>query len=468
MEEKEKTKGQQLAEELTFSKKNVYESADDEKMQKIFDYAEGYKAFLNAAKTEREAVRRGVAMAEAEGFRAYTLGEKLQPGDCRYYNNRDKNLFLFRVGEENLEEDGIRILAAHIDSPRLDLKQNPLYEDSGMGFLKTHYYGGIKKYQWTAIPLALHGVVVTADGKNVDVVIGEDSADPVFYVNDLLPHLAQEQMARTMASAIPGESLNILVGGIPFADDKADNKIKLNILRILNEKYGICEEDFISAELCAVPAFPARDIGFDRAMIGAYGHDDRVCAYPEITAILAAKETKHTVMSILADKEEIGSIGVTGMQNCLLRDMIDLISTARGACPAVVRAHSMCLSADVNAAFDPNFPEVNERRNSAMISCGTTMSKFTGSRGKSGTSDASAEFVGKVRRIFAENGVMWQTSELGKVDCGGGGTVAMFLANMNIDTVDLGVPVISMHAPYEVVSKADLYTTHEAFVAFLK
>lgn len=468
MEEKEKTKGQQLAEELTFSKKNVYEAADDEKMQKIFDYAEGYKAFLNAAKTEREAVRRGIAMAEAEGFRAYTLGEKLQPGDCRYYNNRDKNLFLFRVGEENLEEDGIRILAAHIDSPRLDLKQNPLYEDSGMGFLKTHYYGGIKKYQWTAIPLALHGVVVTADGKNVDVVIGEDSADPVFYVNDLLPHLAQEQMARTMASAIPGESLNILVGGIPFADDKADNKIKLNILRILNEKYGICEEDFISAELCAVPAFPARDIGFDRAMIGAYGHDDRVCAYPEITAILAAKETKHTVMSILADKEEIGSIGVTGMQNCLLRDMIDLISTARGACPAVVRAHSMCLSADVNAAFDPNFPEVYERRNSAMISCGTTMSKFTGSRGKSGTSDASAEFVGKVRRIFAENGVMWQTSELGKVDCGGGGTVAMFLANMNIDTVDLGVPVISMHAPYEVVSKADLYTTHEAFVAFLK
>lgn len=468
MEEKEKTKGQQLAEELTFSKKNVYEAADDEKMQKIFDYAEGYKAFLNAAKTEREAVRRGIAMAETEGFRAYTLGEKLQPGDCRYYNNRDKNLFLFRVGEENLEEDGIRILAAHIDSPRLDLKQNPLYEDSGMGFLKTHYYGGIKKYQWTAIPLALHGVVVTADGKNVDVVIGEDSADPVFYVNDLLPHLAQEQMARTMASAIPGESLNILVGGIPFADDKADNKIKLNILRILNEKYGICEEDFISAELCAVPAFPARDIGFDRAMIGAYGHDDRVCAYPEITAILAAKETKHTVMSILADKEEIGSIGVTGMQNCLLRDMIDLISTARGACPAVVRAHSMCLSADVNAAFDPNFPEVYERRNSAMISCGTTMSKFTGSRGKSGTSDASAEFVGKVRRIFAENGVMWQTSELGKVDCGGGGTVAMFLANMNIDTVDLGVPVISMHAPYEVVSKADLYTTHEAFVAFLK
>ena len=468
MEEKEKTKGQQLAEELTFSKKNVYEAADDEKMQKIFDYAEGYKAFLNAAKTEREAVRRGIAMAEAEGFRAYTLGEKLQPGDCRYYNNRDKNLFLFRVGEENLEEDGIRILAAHIDSPRLDLKQNPLYEDSGMGFLKTHYYGGIKKYQWTAIPLALHGVVVTADGKNVDVVIGEDSADPVFYVNDLLPHLAQEQMARTMASAIPGESLNILVGGIPFADDKADNKIKLNILRILNEKYGIREEDFISAELCAVPAFPARDIGFDRAMIGAYGHDDRVCAYPEITAILAAKETKHTVMSILADKEEIGSIGVTGMQNCLLRDMIDLISTARGACPAVVRAHSMCLSADVNAAFDPNFPEVYERRNSAMISCGTTMSKFTGSRGKSGTSDASAEFVGKVRRIFAENGVMWQTSELGKVDCGGGGTVAMFLANMNIDTVDLGVPVISMHAPYEVVSKADLYTTHEAFVAFLK
>lgn len=463
----EKTKGQERMEELAYSKKNVYEVYDAERIKKIFDYAEGYKAFLDAAKTEREAVRRGIEMAEAAGFTAYTLGEELKPGDCRYYNNRDKNLFIFRIGEEDLEKDGIRILAAHIDSPRLDLKQNPLYEDSGMSFFKTHYYGGIKKYQWTAIPLALHGVVITADGKQVDVVIGEDEGDPVFYVNDLLPHLAQEQMTKTLSNAIPGESLNILVGGMPFADEKADNKVKLNVLNILNEKYGITEADLLSAEISAVPAFRARDIGFDRALVGAYGHDDRVCAYPEMTAIFET-ETKHTVMSILADKEEVGSAGVTGMQNCFLQDMIDLICAARGARPAVVRAKSMCLSADVNAAYDPNFADVYERRNSAMISCGTTMSKYTGSRGKSGTSDASAEFVARVRRMFEENGVVWQTSELGKVDGGGGGTVAMFIANMNIDTVDMGVPVISMHAPYEVVSKADLYTTHEAFCAFLK
>ena len=463
----EKTKGQERMEELAYSKQNVYEVYSAEKIEKIFEYAEGYKAFLDAAKTEREAVREGIAMAEKAGFRAYKLGEALKPGDCRYYNNRDKNLFIFRIGEEDLEQDGIRILAAHIDSPRLDLKQNPLYEDSGMGFFKTHYYGGIKKYQWTAIPLALHGVVITADGKSIDVVIGEDESDPVFYVNDLLPHLAQEQMTKPMASAIAGESLNILVGGMPFADEKADSKVKLNVLHILNEKYGIKEADFMSAELSAVPAFRARDIGFDRALIGAYGHDDRVCAYPEMTAIFET-ESKHTVMSILADKEEVGSAGVSGMQNCFLKDMIDLICAARGANPALVRANSICLSADVNAAYDPNFADVYERRNSAMISCGTTMSKYTGARGKSGTSDASAEFVARVRRMFEESGIVWQTSELGKVDGGGGGTVAMFLANMNIDTVDMGVPVISMHAPYEVVSKADVYTTHEAFCAFLK
>lgn len=463
----EKTKGQELSEKLSYTKKNVYEAADEARRQEIFEYAKGYMAFLDAAKTEREAVRRGIAMAEEAGFTAYTLGDPLKPGDCRYYNNRGKNLFLFRVGDEDIEANGIRILAAHIDSPRIDLKQNPLYEDSGMAFFKTHYYGGIKKYQWTTIPLALHGVVTKADGSTVEVVIGEDDSDPVFYINDLLIHLSQEQMSRTLANAIPGESLNILVGGLPFADDKVSDKIKLNVLNFLYEKYGMTEEDFISAELTIVPAYKARDIGFDRALIGAYGHDDRVCAYPEITAILGCR-SHHTVMSILADKEEIGSVGVTGMQNRLLVDIIAEISRALGADPIIVRNHSMCLSADVNAAYDPNFPDVYERRNSAMLSCGTTMSKYTGARGKSGTSDASAEFVGRIRRIFAENGVQWQTSELGKVDAGGGGTVAAYLANMNIDTVDMGVPVIAMHAPYEVVSKADVYTTHEAFVAFLK
>ncbi len=463
----EKTKGQLRAEELSYKKENIFENASEEKIEKIYAYAEGYKAFLDAAKTEREAVCEGIRMAEAAGFSAYTLGDQLKSGDLRYYNNRDKSLFLFRIGTRDMEKDGIRILAAHIDSPRLDLKQNPLYEDSGLAFFKTHYYGGIKKYQWTAIPLALHGVVIKADGERVDIVIGEDDRDPVFYITDLLPHLAQDQMTRTLASAIPGESLNIVIGGAPFRDDAADNKIKLNVLHILDEKYGIKEEDFISAELSAVPAFRARDIGFDRALIGAYGHDDRVCAYPEISAVLET-DTEHTVMAILADKEEIGSYGVSGMQSCLLRDMIELLASAAGKNPILVRAKSICLSADVNAAFDPNFPEVYERRNSAMLSAGATMSKFTGSRGKSGTSDASAEFVGRIRRVFSEYGVSWQTAELGKVDGGGGGTVAMFIANMNIDTIDLGVPVISMHAPYELVSKADVYATYEAFLAFLK
>ncbi len=464
----EKSKGQLLQEELAYKKKNAFEEADEERRAAMFAYAEGYKAFMDASKTEREAVKAGIAMVEAAGYTPYALGDALRPGDKKYYNNRGKNLFVFRIGEEDLAQNGIRIMAAHIDSPRLDLKQNPLYEDSGMGFMKTHYYGGIKKYQWTTIPLALHGTVVRADGTTVDIVVGEEETDPVFYINDLLPHLAQEQMSRTMAQAIPGETLNLLVGGLPYADDKIDSKVKLNILALLHEKYGITEEDLISAELVAVPAFKARDIGFDRALIGAYGHDDRVCSYPELTALLACPDTPHTSMAILADKEEIGSVGVSGMQNCLLQDMIDAIATARGADPAVVRAHSLCLSADVSAAYDPNFAEVYEKRNSAMLSCGVTMCKYTGARGKSSSSDASAEFVGRIRRIFAAHNVLWQTSELGKVDVGGGGTVAAYLANMNIETVDVGVPVISMHAPWEVISKADLYTTHEAFVAFLQ
>ena len=337
-----------------------------------------------------------------------------------------------------------------------------------MGFLKTHYYGGVKKYQWTAIPLALHGVMVKADGEVVEVKIGEDDTDPVFYINDLLPHLAQRQSQEPLGSAISGETLNILVGGLPYACDDVSDKIKLTVLSMLHDKYGVTEEDFLSAELSLVPAFKARDIGFDRALIGAYGHDDRVCSYPAVTALLDNDDTKRTVMVVLADKEEVGSVGLTGMQSDVLVDLITMISTACGADPIVVRSRSKCLSADVNAAYDPNFADVYEKRNSAMLSCGTCLSKYTGSRGKSGTSDASAEFVGFVRRLFNENGVIWQTSELGKVDAGGGGTVAMYIANHNIETVDLGVPVISMHAPYEVVSKADVYSTYKAFCAFVK
>ncbi len=456
-----------LSEKLTSKKVNIYDAASDDKKAKIFDFAEGYKAFLDAAKTEREATNYAIAAAKANGYSEYKFGQALNPGDKKYYNNRGKSLFVFRIGSKPILEDGIKILAAHVDSPRLDLKQIPLYEDSGMAFLKTHYYGGIKKYQWTAIPLALHGVVIKADGSEVNICIGDEAGDPVFYINDLLPHLAADQSQKPLGSAIPGEALNILVGGMPLKEGEGDGSIKLNVLNILNEKYCITEADFISAELSAVPAFNARDIGFDRALIGSYGHDDRVCAYPMLRSMFDT-DTDSTVLGILADKEEIGSIGTTGMQSMILLDMIRVISDACGCSDIAVRAASKCLSADVNAAFDPNFAEVYEKRNSAMISCGTTMSKYTGARGKSGTSDASAEFVGHIRKIFEENGVDWQTSELGKVDGGGGGTVAAYIANLNIDTVDLGVPVISMHAPYEVVSKADVYSTYEAFNAFIK
>ena len=464
----EKSVGQEMLEKLSYKKKNVFEEASPEKLAAIFDYAKGYMKFLDDAKTEREATEVAIELARANGYTEYKLGDKISVGDKKYLNQHGKSVILFSVGENDVETDGIRILASHIDSPRLDLKQVPMYEEGGMGFLKTHYYGGVKKYQWTAIPLALHGVMVKSDGEVVNVKIGEDEGDPIFYINDVLPHLGQKQAAEPLGTAISGETLNILIGGLPYADKDVSDKIKLTALSLLHEKYGVTEEDFLSAELSLVPAFKARDIGFDRALIAAYGHDDRVCSYPALTALFDNADTKHTVMVVLADKEEIGSMGVTGMQSAFLVDVIDEIARNLGKNGIVVRSNSKCLSADVTACFDPNFADVYEKRNSAMISCGTTMSKYTGARGKSGTSDASAEFVGFVRRLFAENGVIWQTAELGKVDAGGGGTVAMYIANQNIETVDLGVPVISMHAPYEVVSKADVYSTHEAFCAFVK
>ena len=457
----------ELFDKLSYKKKNVYEVSSPEEIKAIYDYNVGYAKYLDDAKTEREATEATIAIIEAQGYTEYKLGDKLSVGDKKYYNQKGKSIFAFKVGSRNLEEEGIKILAAHIDSPRLDLKQVPLYEDSNMGFFKTHYYGGVKKYQWTAIPLALHGVIVKADGTSVKVVIGEDETDPVFYINDLLPHLGARQSQEPLGTAISGETLNILVGGLPYADDDISEKVKMTVLSLIYEKYGVIEEDFLSAELCVVPAFKARDIGFDRALIGAYGHDDRVCSYPAITALLDT-ETESSVLVVLADKEEIGSVGLTGMQSDLIVDLIDKIAAQLGKDGAIVRSKSVCLSADVTAAYDPNFADVYEKRNSAMVSCGTCMSKYTGARGKSGTSDASAELVGYVRRIFEENGVIWQTAELGKVDAGGGGTVAQYIANHNIETVDIGVPVISMHAPYEVVSKADVYSTYKAFCAFVK
>ena len=379
-------------------------------------------------------------------------------------------MYLIKVGTENIAKDGIRIIASHIDSPRLDLKQLPLYESEGVALGKTHYYGGLRKYQWAAMPLALHGVVALKDGTTVQVKVGEDESDPVFYISDLLPHLAAKQNQKPLGNAIEGEQLNIWFGNIPYtaATEDDEKTVKNHVLHLLNDKYGITEADFMSAELSMVPAFKAKDVGFDRALLGSYGHDDRVCAYPAWKACLDETSDRHPVMIVLADKEEIGSEGTTGMQSAIFTDLIDELAAAFGVSAAAVRAHSKCLSADVTAAYDPNYPEVCEKTNSVFLSCGAGMMKFTGARGKSGSNDANAEFLAYLRNLFDENGVVWQTGELGKVDEGGGGTVAKFIAKFNIDTVDIGVPVISMHSPWEVVSKADLYENYLAFKAFIQ
>lgn len=452
--------------DLTYKRKNVYALADESELKAISDYAEGYKKFLDNGKTEREAVSETIEMIEERGYNAYTLGDQINPGDKLYYNNRGKGLFILRAGSADVAKNGVRILVAHVDSPRLDLKQVPLYEKAELAYLKTHYYGGIKKYHWLTIPLALHGVIVLKDGRKVDVKVGENDNDPVFYITDLLPHLSQELNTKTIASGFEAENLNLLVGGIPVKDVDKDS-VKKGVLAILNAQYGITEEDFLSAELEAVPSSKARDVGFDRAFVASYGHDDRVCAYPEITATLDA-DTDQTVLCILADKEEIGSEGNTGMQCILIKDIIDEIAKSYGVNPSVVREHSMCISADVTAGYDPAFASAFEDMNVGFVNRGVAMNKFTGARGKSGSNDASAEYIGFLRGVFEKENIIWQTGELGRVDLGGGGTVAKFIANMNIDTVDMGVPVLSMHAPNELISKADLYMAHKAFSAFVK
>ena len=449
---------------LRYEKKTVYELAGAKVVDEAYEYAKNYVKFLDAAKTEREAVVESVRIAEAAGYRAWNFGDAIKAGDKLYYNNRGKNIFLMRIGTENIN-NGIRITAAHIDSPRLDLKPVPLYEEHGMSFFKTHYYGGVRKYQWLAMPLALHGVVVKQDGTVVDVVIGEDETDPVMYITDLLPHLARAQGGKTLNDVFQAEKLNILVGSRPV-DGEDKDAVKAGVLNYLNEKYGITEEDFLSAELSIVPAAKARDVGFDRSMICAYGHDDRVCAYPSLTAMIDSTDTTHTSMCLLVDKEETGSDGVTGMQSSLIVDVIAEIAKALGGNEAAVRANSKCLSSDVTATFDPNYAEVYEHRNSSLIGCGVCLCKYTGSGGKGGTSDASAEMVGWTRRFLNEAGVVWQISELGKTDVGGGGTVAKYMANHNIDTIDIGVGVLSMHAPYELIAKVDLYEAYRAFRAF--
>lgn len=463
----QKTASELLKEKLSYKPDNGSKNLSIEEIAAADAYCEDYKVFLDNAKTEREAVKAAIDMAQKAGFVPFDRNAPLKAGDKVYYNNRGKALILAVIGTRPIT-DGVTIAAAHIDSPRLDLKPNPLYEDSELAYFDTHYYGGIKKYQWTTIPLSLHGVVVRADGSSVIVNIGEGENDPVFCITDLLPHLGREQMKRPAGEIVRGEDLNLLIGSRAFRKDDESESVKLNILNILYEKYGIIETDFLSAELEIVPAFKARDIGFDRSMIGAYGHDDRVCAYPAITSLIACGTPAYTAVTILADKEETGSNGSTGMQGAFLTYFIDDLAAAFGAKGHHVLSNSICLSADVNAALDPIYPDVMVRSNAAQVNYGVCITKYTGGGGKSGTSDASAEYMGMIRQLLDADNVLWQIGELGKVDAGGGGTVAKFIAQLDVETVDMGVPVLCMHAPYEVVSKIDVYMAHKAFLATMK
>ncbi len=463
-EKKELTRGEQLRRALTYQKKNGYDRLQTGELEAIEAYCSGYKQFLDGGKTERECVDRTIALAETAGFRPYVRGMELKPGDKVYRSNRGKAVMLAVIGRKDLDQ-GVNIGAAHIDSPRLDLKQNPVYEADELAFFKTHYYGGIRKYQWVTIPLELHGVVALKGGNVVRVSVGNGEGDPLFTIDDLLPHLGAEQSKKTLGEAIPGESLNILIGSRPLADDEGSDRVKVAVLELLNRKYGIVEEDFISAELCAVPAFRASDIGFDRSMIGAYGHDDRVCAYAALAALLQLDTPERTAVCMLADKEEIGSEGVTGMKSASFDTFMADLCAAQGVLPRACYEKSFCLSADVTAAYDPNFADVYEKRNSAFVNYGMGLCKYTGARGKSGASDASAELVAYVRKVLDGAGVAWQMAELGKVDAGGGGTVAAYMAERNIDTLDAGVPVLSMHSPFETVGKLDCYMTYKGMKA---
>lgn len=457
----------QLKEDLCLNRKNGRLQQPDAVLKEADEFCKGYTAFLDAAKTERLAVRSAIRLAEERGFVPFAENKTYGPGDKVYVNNRGKALILAVIGRKPVSE-GVRIAAAHIDSPRLDLKPNPLYEDGELALLKTHYYGGIKKYQWTALPLALYGVIVKESGESVEVSIGDGENDPCFVITDLLPHLATEQSKRPLAQGIKGEELNVLIGSHPFRDTEGAELVKLHILKLLNEKYGIKEEDFLSAELECVPALRARDLGFDRSMIGAYGHDDRVCAYPALMAALDVQNPAHTVVTVLTDKEETGSDGNTGLQSAYLQYFIEDLAAMQGCAGYRVLRSSKCLSADVNAAFDPTFPDVIERKNAAMLNYGAVITKYTGARGKGDTSDASAEYVGFIRKMLNDAGITWQTGELGKVDLGGGGTVAKYIANLGVDVVDLGVPVLSMHSPFEVVAKLDVYMTYRTILEFYK
>lgn len=462
----ERNEAELLKEKLCLKKEHFNNVCEDE-IAKADEFCKGYMQFLDKAKTERECNAYIIEKAKANGFTEFDPNKKYSAGDKVYLNNRSKAVILAVIGKKSMSE-GAKIVASHIDSPRLDLKPTPLYEDSEMAYFKTHYYGGIRKYQWAAIPLSLHGVFVKRDGNTVNVSLGEKNDEPQFVITDLLPHLAKEQSKRTLGEGIKGEEMNILIGSRPFKSDSGSELVKLNILKLLNEKYGVIEEDFVSAELELVPAFKVKDIGFDRSLIGAYGHDDRVCAYPGFEALFSLDVPEHTAIMVLADKEEIGSDGNTGLNSAFLKYFIADLAETQGVKGRHALSKSQCLSADVNAGFDPTFPTVHDKYNAAFLNHGVVITKYTGARGKSGTSDAGAEFMGEIRSMLDDAKVCWQIGELGKVDEGGGGTVAMFLANLNIDVVDLGVPVLSMHAPFEIVAKADVYSAFRACEVFFK
>lgn len=450
--------------------KNIWKEITDEKRESIFAYNEGYKDFLSKSKTERLAVRESVALARAKGFKSIDEVKELKPGDKVYFINKNKNIALYVIGKKPIS-DGLRILGAHIDSPRLDVKQNPLYESNGFALLDTHYYGGVKKYQYVTIPLALHGVVCKTDGTTVDVNIGDDSSDPVVGISDLLIHLSADQMDKKASKFIEGEKLDVTLGSIPLADEEKD-AVKANILKLLNEKYGMVEEDFLSAEIEVVPAGPARDYGLDRSMVAGYGHDDRVCAYTSLTAILDAEPGDATYCCILVDKEEIGSVGATGAESAFFENSVAklLYLTGDESYLSLRKAleNSSMLSSDVSAGFDPLFPEVNDAKNAAYLNNGIVFNKYTGARGKSGSNDANPEYVASVRAAMDRDGIYFQTAELGKVDQGGGGTIAYILGNMNMNVIDAGIAVLNMHAPMEIVAKADVYEAYLAYKAFLK
>ena len=446
-------------EKLFSGAKNGYDRISEQDMAAMQAYCVLYRDYIDRGKTERECARNTIRLAEEQGFVAYRRGMELKAGDKVYVSNCDKSVMLAVIGTESLSK-GAQIVAAHIDSPRLDLKPMPLYEDSEMAYLKTHYYGGVRKYQWVTIPLQLRGAVALKDGSVVDVVLGEGD-EPKFVINDLLPHLGGEQGKKPLNEAIAGETLNILLGSQPVGESGESDRVKLHVLEKLNEKYGIVEDDFISAELEAVPAAMSCDIGLDASLIGAYGHDDRVCGFAGLQALFDIDTPAHTAVCVLADKEEVGSMGVTGMQSRAFDTFMNDLCDGQGVLLRECYENSFCLSADVTAAYDPNFAEVYEKRNSARVNYGMGLCKYTGARGKGGSSDATAEVVAYVRRVLDEADVVWQMAELGKVDAGGGGTVAQYMANRNIATLDAGVPVLSMHAPFETVSKLDCYMTYK-------